>query len=341
MPKFLIIEPESVGNKKLKRGSRGRNLVLFLRKYYGKDSVCIIPKRKLTQSNLFSVDHLFVGVPSSIEKTDIKKIRYKKAHLFDYQDKPGAFWGGSDQELLRGLTDSYLKSWIESNWDEGFNWGCLPIRRYRSLPLSIKWNRWRQLSATSKHPRLFDTNFLGNPNVNWVEDYQGNQRTPRVQWLQEVANSHYSFSGGFILGKKATLPIEQGTEEPDQQLIWSTQRVGFNGYFKMMLDSKTALVPPGNARWSYRHYESIYAGCIPISANFQDSQMLIPLPVNGMIHVEPGGSIINSLEDALRKRKDNPDTPMHNLAHLEQYLTDGAYDCRKTNLLQRFHDQLI
>jgi len=68
--------------------------------------------------------------------------------------------------------------------------------------------------------------------------------------------------------------------------------------------------------------------------------MLVPLPKNGMVHVGSGESVLPSLEQAIKIRKDNPKLPAQNFEYLEQYMSNGLYDCRKRLLLERFMKQI-
>ena len=117
-------------------------------------------------------------------------------------------------------------------------------------------------------------------------------------------------------------------------------RINFISYFNLMSNAKSALVPPGNALWSYRHYEAIYAGAIPVTSNFREAEMLVPLPVEGMIHVGNGESVIPHVDSALRILKDNPRLPARNLEFVERYMSNGLFDRKKSLLIERFMKQI-
>ena len=337
MPTFLIIEPNSQGG----RGARGRNLAVFLSTYFGSRSVKKIHLRSLNKKKTFSVDHLLLGIPSHLTKQELSCISYKSVHLFDYEDNQKVIWGDSDEQFLRTLTNSYLKTWKQKNWDEGFSWGTLPIRRSPSLPFCFIFENWRNKLSSSERIKTIDTTFLGNPLVDWKENYSGKLRCVRMQWLDEIANQNkFSFSGGFFIRGEAVLKLKNQSNESLKKLFLNRGRINFISYFNQMLAAKTALAPPGNALWSYRHYESIYAGCIPITADFREAEMLVPLPLKGMIHLINGESVLSGIEEALKLRKENSSIVKDNLELLESYLTNGMYDKKKKRLINKFMKQI-
>lgn len=341
MPSFLIIEARSLSGHASGRGARGRSLELFLKEYYGSSSVSTIGIEKLSGSSSYKTDHLFIGIPSHISRNELKRISFKKIHLFDYGDHEKVIWENTDKELLRSLTKSYLKPWTQDNWGDEFNWGTLPIRRHKWLSFSVKWNKFFKESLLNNRERPIDTTFLGNPVVVWKENYGTKNRNTRIQWLDEISSAkQFSFSGGFFMRGTDAQRMKENASKTLEQLFLKRGRINFISYFNLMLDAKTALTPPGNALWSYRHYEAIYAGAIPVSGDFREAKMLVPLPNEGIVHVGKGESVIPCIEKALRMKKDNPGLPVKNLESLEQYMTDGSYDRKKSKLLERFMNQI-
>jgi hypothetical protein len=200
MPSFLIIEPGALNGHKGGRGARGRNLEVFLKVYYGSGSVSTITVEKLSNAASFSVDHLFIGIPSSISRNELKRVSFKKLHLFDYRDNEQVIWGHTDENLLRSMTESYLKTWIQKDWGDEFNWGTLPLRRNISMPYYLKFNRFAKGRLFINRERPFDTTFLGNPVVIWKENYGSKMENTRIQWLAEITSiTQFSFSGGFFM----------------------------------------------------------------------------------------------------------------------------------------------
>jgi hypothetical protein len=342
MSTFLVIEPDSIhDHKKPGRGARGGNLVSFLKTYFGKSAVSWIKVSFLNRKCFFSVDHVFIGMPSSISKIDLKKISYGKLHLYDYGDHPRATWQNSDEQLLRSLTSSYLKAWTQENWDDGLDWATLPIRRHSSLSICVISEKIKRKFNHKERFRPNDTTFLGNPIVSWTENVSDKPNYIRLKWLGEIASQDViSFSGGFFMRDLESRKFKDRANPNLRKLFLERGRMNFRSYFKMMLESKTALVPPGNALWSYRHYEAIYAGCILVSADFRNAEMLVPLPIDGMIHLAKNDSVVSGVKNALVMQKDNPRLPSQNLNFLEKFLTNGSYDKRKKKLLSKFMSQL-
>jgi len=341
MPKFLIIKPDPLSGKRSGRGTRGRNLELFLREYFGSNSVRTIDVKSLSGSNSYNVDHLFVGIPSEVSHKELKRVSFREIHLFDYGDHEKVIWENTDKELLSSMAKSYLKTWTQKNWGDEFNWGALPIRRHKRLSYCIKWHNFFTRTHRSEMERAVDTTFIGNPAVSWNDNPISKNINIRIQWLEEISScNRFSFSGGFFRRGSETEAYRENASETLKAYFLQKGRVNFLSYFNLMINAKTALAPPGNALWSYRHYEAIYAGSIPVSADFQEADMLVPLPVQGMVHVGSGESVLRHIELALKTRRDHPELPSSNMESLERYLSNGLYDRRKTLLLKRFMGQI-
>lgn len=341
MPRFLIVEPGALNGQRGGRGTRGRNLEVFLKLYYGSSSVSTVSVERITSKASFSVDHLFIGIPSPISRKELDRVNYKKLHLFDYRDNEKTIWGETDENLLRSKTSSYLKAWSQADWDEGFDWGTLPIRRNSSLPYYLKFCRLTKGRSYINRERPTDTTFLGNPVVIWKENYGSKMMNSRIQWMEEiVSEERFTLSGGFFMHGSVTEELKATTSPSLQPLFLNKGRINFISYFNLMLNAKTALAPPGNALWSYRHYEAVYAGAIPLSSDFRNAKMLVPLPNDGIVHVKKGESVIPRLEMALKLKKDNPNLPARNLEFVEQFMKDGTYHRTKSKLLERFMSQL-
>ena len=340
MSRFLILTPEHTNSNAKGKGALGRNLYSFLKSYYGSSSVSLISRQHLISKNSYSTDYLFIGIPSLITRKELNYIKFNQAHLFDYQDDQETYRQNSDQDLLLSITNSYLKSWTESSWDSNIQWGQLPIRRHLRLPLLLYCNKLYNNTLYTNHNRHYDTCFYGNINIGWLHEYHGNLYNPRILWLQQILNSpNHSFHGGLINKSKSSQHQSPTFDEIPKSLYLHT-RINFVSYFNSMINARTVLAPPGNARWSYRHYEAIYAGAIPITSDFHNTNMLIPLPNEGLAHVGNNESVILALDYALRLRRDNRSIIYNNLNHLEQYLTNGIYNKNNHKLIKRFIHQL-
>lgn len=341
MPSFLIIEAGAMSGHRSGRGARGRNLELFLKEYYGSSSVTTIRVEKLSGSRSYQTDHLFIGIPSMVSRNDLKKISFKKIHLFDYGDHEKVIWGNTDKELLVSMTKSYLKPWTQKNWGDEFNWGTLPIRRHKWLSFCFKFHNLVKSSPCKNLERPVDTTFLGNPVVSWQETSGTKNKNIRIQWLEEISKNHQlSFSGGFFMRGANAKRMQEQASKNLKRLFLNKGRAHFVSYFNLMLKAKSVLAPPGNALWSYRHYEAIYAGSIPVSGDFRGADTLIPLPMQGMVHVGKGESVVPHIQRSLQIIKDNPRLTTENLAFIERYMTNGLYDRKKSLLIQRFMSQI-
>ena len=148
----------------------------------------------------------------------------------------------------------------------------------------------------------------------------------------------------FVLGRNRDATTEPRRLEQKfadfAELCYPGGRVGFFSYFSHLSRSRVALAPAGNARWSYRHYEALYAGAIVVTTDFRHIDTLIPLPLEGMVHVEDGVSVLPAIDEALAMRRTYPELAEENIRFLERYLHHGDY-CRKKPLLaDRFMEQL-
>jgi hypothetical protein len=198
----------------------------------------------------------------------------------------------------------------------------------------------RQVSR--RRPR-FDVGFLGRPNTTSVlgPDGQPMPIDQRTSWLRELRRDapDLTFSGG--LTEWAADYSQRLADEPAlRELCFARNNVSFATYWRLITDCRVLLSPGGNAPWTYRHYESLYAGAAVVSIDFRRRDMLTPLPRDNMIHVSDGASIVPAVRDALALAQARPSLAEDNFAHLEQYLHYGSYAKNRRPLLERFLSQL-
>jgi hypothetical protein len=124
------------------------------------------------------------------------------------------------------------------------------------------------------------------------------------------------------------------------QLYYDGGKVSFPRYFRALRQSRVLLAPGGNAPWSYRHYECLYAGGVVVTIDFRQRDLLVPLPTEGVIHVPDGASVIPYIREALSLSRKRPTIGQQNIAHLEQYLRFGNYARSRRLLIERFIAQL-
>lgn len=328
MTKFLIVSADGTSG----RGSRGLNLYWFLAAYHGRGAVKLVPTAALKGST-HSCDVLFLGLPTEIAKDDLTGVRYRQMALFDYQDTATVLVD-EKRAFLEALTDHYLKVWVEPEWKGRWKFGVLPIRRQMRLPVYLRYLAFTKSLGARAPVRDYDISFLGAPTGYDVQ-------SQRVQWLREIrgAGDRYRFWGGLA----ATEGDRQrwATAGFDSTgLLYDGGRVGFTTFFDMMRRSKAVLTPMGNARWSYRHYEAIYAGAIPVSCDMRRAKVLIPLPLDGMVHVPDGTPVLPRIDEAIALTAKRPDVRDANIEFLERYLEHGDYTRRRPALIEAFAAQL-
>ncbi len=336
MTRFLILRPKgSYG-----RGARGANLQRFLRIFHGRRAVELISVKDLEQGPRREAEILFIGVPTPLAPHHLDRLRFRQAALFDYADRAGPDWQESDQPLLRDVTRRYLKTSVEPGWDSDLRWGVLPIRRHRRLAWQIGVLRGL---FPGRYPNLrqrdHDVSFLGNATA-YYGTHGEDRYAQRVEWLAELhaVRERISFWGGLQAPAhdQARLLERHGDI---RHLFHRGGRVPFLAFFQHLLRSKIVLTPTGNARWTYRQYEAIYAGALPVSTDFRMIRTLIPLPLDGMIHVADREPLIPAIERGLELLGARPDLPRQSIAFLERFLDRGDYSPTRPALMDTFLGQ--
>ncbi len=161
----------------------------------------------------------------------------------------------------------------------------------------------------------------------------------RVQWLLELRDHgpRLRLWGGLL---EPTISPELRARHGDLTGFTLREKVPFWRYFRALQQSRVALTPEGNAPWSYRHYEAIYARALIVTNDFRPITTLIPLPDEGMIHVEPHQPVLPAIERALALRRERPEVLEENVRFLERFLDRGMYSRRRPALWERFLAQL-
>jgi hypothetical protein len=77
-----------------------------------------------------------------------------------------------------------------------------------------------------------------------------------------------------------------------------------------------------------------------VTCDLRHVRTLIPLPLENMVHVSDGASVLASIDRALAQRSESPELAEANIRFLEQYLQDGDYTRQKPELMDRFLAQL-
>jgi len=296
----------------------------------------MLSTQELLSSPPLAADVLFIGMPTRLGTEHLAKVRFQKAVLFDYQDGAGPTWHDSDRDLLLSITNRYLKPWVEASWDYGLRMGVLPIRRHFRLTACLRCrDAFSRVLRNGTNGHRYDVAFVGSPSTSQGRPHQ------RFQWVREIkgAGNRYSFWGGIVAKKPERERLNRKYDDITD-LYYSKDRVGFVTYLRHLTRSRVALAPAGAARWSYRHYEAIYARAVLVSSDFHQADTLIPLPKETMVHVPDGASVLPAIDKALAMREQRPHLPEENVRFLERYLHYGDYFREKPELMDRFLAQL-
>ena len=338
MTPFLIIQSDSGGG----RGVRGRSLYWFLTAYFGRRRVKMISSNQLLRSDGITADTVFVGCPSNIGAVHLANLRYRRLVLFDLADRGTLRFENSDEPLLRSLTNQYLKTWVDRRRDYGMDVGVAPVRRYAKLTMLLNADRWRGRSSRLRRiERVHDVAFLGSSTRPMRT--KRDESVPyfqRVDWLLEVAQAEPSLAlwGGLLMKEKHRDAISK--LYGDVSGICCERKINFLRYFRALQQSKVALCASGQAPWTYRHYEAIYAGATVVTTDMRSIDTLIPLPKHGVMHVADYEPVVPAIERAIKLREEQPQIIDENVAFLEQFLCNGDYSRRRPELLDRFMSQL-
>ena len=338
MPRFLIVRSAIAAG----RGIRGANLLRFLRIFHGRRAVEMVEPKELERGPIRETDYLLLGLPTDLRPECLSKVRFRQAVLFDYRERPGPSWTPETEPWLRSLTDIYLKAWVDDSWDDGLRWGVLPVRRHPGLTWHLKLLRGL---FRDRYPNLcerdHDVSFLGYCSSLNLGPGSTPRYHQRIEWIQEIHRSEkrFAFWGGLQASKDDQARLSQEHEDLSSLMAVSV-RMFYSRFFYNLLRSKVVLTPAGYARWSYRHYEAIYAGAMLVSTDFRPVRMLIPLPLDNMQHVADHAPVVPAIETALTRLASDPDLPRRNIEFLETYLQDGDYHRSKPRLMDEFLSQL-
>ena len=332
MRKFLVVMSEMPGHG---RGVRGRTLVHFLRTYVGSGEVACCSAADLLRGGLVDAETVFLGLPSPVTGRHLAALRGRRVILYDLFDHRHPLWNDTNRPFLLGLSSLYLKAWTDARWDFGVRMGVAPIRRYGKLRLALEVDRLRGALGMAPPAMRYDALFLGAA----TGSDPASASNLRVDWLLELEarGGHLGLWGG-LLGQ--TMSPQLLSRYGDLSRFTLRRKVAFRRYFRALQQSRVALTPEGNAPWSYRHYEAIYARSLIVTSDFRSLQTLIPLPDQGMVHVEANVPVVPAIERALALRRDRPELLEENVRFLERYLERGMYSRRRPELWERFVAQL-
>jgi len=335
--KYLVVMSEMPGHG---RGVNGRTLLHFLRTYAGRGAVGACTAADLLGGGPAGAEHVFLGLPSSVTGRHLARLRRRHLVLYDLFDHHYPLWSDANRALLQGASGLYLKAWNDVRWDFGISMGVAPIRRHLKLRLALEAGRLRRLVGRPEPRYRYDVLFLGSATGrNPAGQDPALVPNQRVTWLLELRDQggHLARWGGLI-GR--TVTPELVARYGDLAEFTMRGKVPFREYFRALRTSRVALTPEGNAPWSYRHYEAIYARSMIVTSDCRPIRTLVPLPNDGMIHVEPGQPVVPAIERGLALRRDRPEILEENVRFLERYLERGMYSRRRPELFERFLAQL-
>lgn len=343
MSKFLVVLSDSVDTGV----PLGDQLVGFLQVYAPGQVKVTTPSEILRESSI-AAEIVFVALPTSFGADHAIRLRWKKLVLFDCFDEPAPEWGASDQEFLSTLTDRYMKTHTDDKIDFGFRAGMLPIalsgELSRNYVRDLAKRRWRGLGACiGLDPRPWDICFFGAVTfvVTPSADGCSLRYHQRVEWIREIEQrKDFRFRGGLMeLPYLRFSDLEgEGYSVPEKDRMG--ERVQFRELFTMMAHSKVSLTPTGHARWTYRHYESVYAGCDVVSTDLSGINTLLPLPAHCFEMVPDHQPVSPSVEKVLNKWRDRAPLREAAVEYLEQYLFRGRYDICRPAIFEQFLAQV-
>lgn len=337
MKQYFVIKSELANGG---RGVNGRTLFKFLQTYAGPRGVGCSTLGQLLAGPGVQAEYVFLGLPAPVTRQHLAKLRYRHLILYDLADAHELKWDAGNRDLLQGETASYFKAWHDDRWQFDMDMGVLPIRRYGKVRVALALERLARRLGRPVPESQFDVNFLGTATGTRREGAGGaSLSNERVEWLLEVHRQpqRYAVWGGLT---NRDLPADLVAAYGDLSALRSLGKVSFWRYFHALQRSRVALTPQGNAPWSYRHYEAIYARAVVVTSDHRPIRTLIPLPKANMIHVERAQSVVPAIEAALALRRDRPDILDANIRFLERFLDRGMYSRQRPELYERFLSQL-
>ena len=338
MYKFVLLGSDLCYRK---GGLSNSPLFQFLKVYYSDHELLALNSAQLDQHRKISTEFLLIETPSSLNKDQLSGIPYQKAVLFDESD---CWWFNEtqeQQEFLRSLTDLVLKTHVDRSHTHSFRLGTLPTYRKKKLQQCLRWKAMMEAIFGKRSQRNIDLFFIGAP-TRLQTSTEGSSRdyNQRLEWLSEVMAKDfpYRFEGGFDgTNRRLIKTFEQ--EDGDLSPYLASRRYNFYSYFNQLCHSKVALVPTGFARWTYRHYEAVYAKSVMLSTDMSNVELFVPLPPH-IINVPDHAPLLPYIEQGIQMFDGQSDLLEENVKFLELYYDNGRFSKRRLKPLERFLLQL-
>jgi hypothetical protein len=310
----------------------------------------VISTDALRQGPVRRPDLALIGLPSHFGPEHAAQLQAARIATFDYFDAPEPQWDESNVTLLRGLATSHLKTHRIEGRDHGIPIGLLPIRYNKAVTTAAlafeATSLWRPVARLAgRVDRPWDVSLQGS--TTYLD-----QRTPdggieryeqRVQWLTELrGHPEWRAWGGLV-------PIPYRTEAdvvrdhgPHAAALFARgPRIPFGRYFRLMTRTKVALCPAGHARWTYRHVESVYAGCDVVSTDLSGIETLVPIPRSSFSLVPDRAPIAPAVTAALAEWPDRAGRRRDARAALEEWLLGGRFARIRRRPYERFLGQFV
>lgn len=333
MHKFVIL----LSNDRCSLIGRGVALSDFLRKWYARRDVRVLTVdtlRELPAVERIRCETLFIGVPTDVTAAELDRIVCSRAALFDFGEHDRVQWDQSDKAMLLTRSDLYLKTHIESPWpDDPVRRGLLPV--YRGDPRA--WfaivRHGGAYGALKHNKRPLDVSFTGNATARSFELFE------RIHWVRQLRTTELSFWGGIAFrSEKKEQQVRGHFGDIDDVVL--RKRVNIFTYWRKLLESKVGLAPAGNARWTHRHYEVVYAANVIVSTDYRNVRMLAPVPRETMIHVPDNENVVPYVREALTRLDRRVDEARAAIDMLEQYFKCGMWHRSRPRALDEFLAQL-
>ncbi len=338
MYKFVLLGSDHCHRK---GGLSNSPLSQFLKIFYSDQELRILTSAQLDHHRPISTEFLLVETPSSHRRDQLGGIRYQKAVLFDESD---CWWFNETQEqqdFLGSLTDLVLKTHVDRSHNHSFHLGTLPTYRKKKLQQYLRWKAMKEAVIGRRSKRNIDLFFIGAP-TRLQTSTEGSSRdyNQRLEWLSEVMaeNFPFRFEGGFDgTNRELIQTFEQ--DDGDLSPYLASRRYNFYSYFNQLSRSKVAMVPTGFARWTYRHYEAVYAKSVMLSTDMTNVELFVPLTPH-IINVSDHVPLLPYIEQGIHMFDEQSDLLEENVKFIEQYYDNGRFSKRRPKALERFLLQL-
>ena len=184
---------------------------------------------------------------------------------------------------------------------------------HRLANLSLKW-------------RYFNASFVGA-----ATQYQGVYHQ-RKEWVTELSDAKLPRVQVGLISTEHN-PLDHLFTEPKR---YQHRFLGPGFYAALMVQSKLSFTPAGNAKWTYRHFESVQAGTVLVSTDLSDVDLLIPLPTQATIYVPDHAPVAPVIQSTLSTLHTLQPLVRQAQAQLNHYLTRGYYDPQKPAAILAF-----